>query len=153
MKKTFFLFILAFIQFGFTNAQSFIHLIDASGKAPTNEELTRLEIAAQQAINILPASDRPLFKIYDIGFYIPNVVTSGGTSQDWEKVKTNVENDPNSDYYLIFGRESNSELLNFKVRVKLKLPTTSIYSCLTEEERGNLEKYLEAVANENLDLP
>lgn len=138
---------------GFAHAQNFIPLTDASGMSLSPEEITSIETAAQQAIEVLPVADRPLFKVYDTGFYIHNVTMEGGIPTVWEQVKTKVENDTSSNYYLLFGRECSSQGLNTKIRVKLKLPTTAAYSCLTEEERGNLEKYIEHVANDNLNLP
>jgi hypothetical protein len=152
MKRSILTSLLALFLVGFAGAQTFIRLTDASGIAPTTEELSSIETAVQQAIDILPASDRPLFKVYDVGFYIHHNVVEGGIPPIWEQVKTDVENDQNSEYYLIFARESSSEGLNTKIRVKLKLPTSSAYSCLTEEERGNLEKYIEQVANDNLNF-
>ena len=142
----------ALFLLSFSNAQNFIRLLDASGVIPTTEEVSSAEFAAQQAINILPAADRPLFKVYDVGFYVHTPVTVGGIPPVWTEVKANIENDPASDFYLIFGRESSSEGLNTRVRVKLKLPTSSSYSCLTEEEKGNLERYIEQAVNANLGL-
>jgi hypothetical protein len=150
MKRSILTSLLALFLVGFASAQNFIRLTDASGITPTTEELSSIETAVQQAVDILPTADRPLFKVYDAGFYIHNIVMIGGIPPVWEQIKTDVENLPSSEYYLIFGRESSSEGLNTKVRVKLKLPTTSAYSCLTEEERGNLERYIEQVANDNL---
>jgi hypothetical protein len=152
MKRSILSFLSALFLVGFASAQNFIRLTDASGITPTAEEISSTESAVQVAINVLPVEDRPLFKVYDVGFYIHSVVTDGGILPVWESVKSNVENDQNSEYYLIFGRESSSEGLNSKIRVKLKLPTSSNYSCLTEEERGNLEKYIEQVANDNLNF-
>jgi hypothetical protein len=152
MKRSILTTLLALFLVGFASAQNFIRLTDASGITPTAEELSSIETAAQKAIDILPVADRPLFKVYDAGFYIHNVVMIGGVPPIWEQIKTDVENLPSSEYYLIFGRESSSEGLNTKARVKIKLPTTSAYSCLTEEERGNLEKYIEQVADDNLNF-
>jgi hypothetical protein len=152
MKKGILTSLLALFLVGFASAQNFIRLTDASGITPTTEELSSIETAAQQAIDVLPAADRPLFKVYDAGFYIHNVVMVGGVPPIWEQIKTDVENLPSSEYYLIFGRESGSEGLNTKIRVKLKLPTTSAYACLTEEESGNLERYIEQAANDNLNF-
>ena len=133
------------------NAQKFVPLTDASGIGLTTGQLTSLENAAQEAVNILPVTDQPLFRVYDVGFYVHTPATIGGIPEVWEQVMTNVENDPSSDYYLILGRESSNEGVNRRIRAKLKLPYSSEYACLTEDERGNLEKYIEQVANDNLD--
>jgi hypothetical protein len=152
MKRSILTALLALFLVDFASAQNFIRLTDASGITPTIEEINSIETASQQAIDILPAADRPLFKVYDVGFYIHNVVMIGGILPIWEQIKTDVENLPSSEYYLRFGRESSDEGLNTKIRVKLKLPTSSAYSCLTEEERSNLERYIEQVANDNLNF-
>lgn len=152
MKKSILTFLMALLLAGVASAQIFIRFTDkdASGTPLTTEQLNSIETAAQKAIDILPATDRPLFKVYDAGFYVHHAVMPGGVSPLWEQIKTEVENLPSSKYYLIFGRESSSEGLNNKIRVKLKLPTTSAYSCLTEDERLNIEKYIEQTANSNL---
>lgn len=151
MKKSTLTILLLLILFGFTNAQSYVQLTDASGIILSNSEKSTLENAAQDAIDILPNADRSVFKIYDVGFYIHSESTIDGIEPIWENIKADVENDPETEYYLIFGRESNSQGINKRIRVELKLPNSSNYSCLTQEERNNLQNYIEHAANENLD--
>lgn len=152
MKKSILTSLLTLLLVGFVSGQNFIRLTDASKLTLTTDELSSIETAAQQAIDILPIADQPLFKVYDIGFYIHSVVKTEGISPIWEQVKTDVENLTSSEYYLIFGRESSDKGVNTKIRVKLKLPTSSSFSCLTEEERDNLERYIEQAANDNLNI-
>lgn len=152
MKKGILTSLFALFLVVFTSAQSFVQITDESGVKLTAEELSSVEAAAQQAIDILPVADRPLFKVYDVGFYIHYPVTNEGISPVWEQIQADVENLSSSEYYLIFGRESSSTGLNKKIRVKLKLPQTSAYGCLTEEERSNLEKNIEQAANDSLDI-
>ena len=144
MKQKLIILIISLFLQNFLGAQNFIRLADLTGIDPTTEELSRVEKAIKEVTDIMPVQDRPLFKVYDVGFYIydQNVASS------WEDMKTKVENDPNSDYYLIFGRESTNDGLNTKIRVKLKLPNSQIYNCLTQEERDNLEKYIQKIAND-----
>lgn len=131
-----------------TDAQNFIRITDATIPPPSSAELSKIEFAIQQAIDILPNADKPLFKVYDIGFYVHNDNINSGVSPIWEKIKTETESDPISDYYLIFGRESNNNRQDSKIRVKLKLPSTIAFNCLSNEERENIEKYIEQVAND-----
>jgi hypothetical protein len=152
MKKSLITPLLVLLLACFASAQSFIPLTrtDASGVTLTADEVNRIESAAQQAIEVLPSADRSSFKVYDASFYVHSEVTAGGILPVWAQVWSEAESDPYSEYYLIFGRESNSQGANTRIRVKLKLPTSSAYSCLTTEERGNLGQYLEQVANDNL---
>lgn len=152
MRKSILATLLALFLIGIVSAQNLIRLTDASGIILTPGEISSIETAAQKAIEVLPAADQPLFKVYDVGFYVYNNIMLGGIPPIWEQIKTEVENNPNSEYYLIFGRESTSEGLNNKIRVKLKIPTTPAYICLTEEERSNMERYIEQVANDKLDF-
>lgn len=146
-KIIFSIFILMKIISG-TDAQNFIRITDATIPPPSSAELSKIEFAIQQAIDILPNADKPLFKVYDIGFYVHNDNINSGVSPIWEKIKTETESDPISDYYLIFGRESNNNRQDSKIRVKLKLPSTTAFNCLSNEERENIEKYIEQVAND-----
>lgn len=152
MKRNILTMLISILSIGITNAQNYVQLTDASGTKVSGSQLTILENAAQDAIDVLPAADAALFKIYDAGFYVHTESTIEGVTPIWDKIKADIENDPNSEYYLIFGRESNSQGLNRRIRVELKLPTTSAYDCLTEEERVNLGLYIEQAANDNLDF-
>jgi hypothetical protein len=116
MKRKITTLLFAFCTFFLLNAQKFVPLTDASGIGLTTGQLTSLENAAQEAVNILPATDQPLFRVYDVGFYVHTPATIGGIPEVWEQVMTNVENDPSSDYYLILGRESSNEWEDAKAR-------------------------------------
>jgi hypothetical protein len=96
MKKSILTFLMALLLAGVASAQIFIRFTDkdASGTPLTTEQLNSIETAAQKAIDILPATDRPLFKVYDAGFYVHHAVMPGGVSPLWEQIKTEVENLP-----------------------------------------------------------
>ena len=133
-------------------SQNYVTLINATNLELTSEQFDSLNYAAQKAIENLPSADQPLFKFYEAGLYVHSPSTAGGIPHVWIQAIDDVENDPASDYYLLLGRESNSEKVHYRIRAKLKLPYSSEYNCLSEEERNNLEKYIEQVANDNLHL-
>lgn len=130
--------------------QTFNVVAEMTGVAPTSQELADLQLASDSAKLELPTNLQNKFKAYDFGFYSMTRFYEGGYDAVWEKVKTDVEAKPESDFYVIFGRESSDAGPNTKIRVELVLPRTSQFECLTEEKRNNIEKYVQAVANQNL---
>lgn len=130
--------------------QNYIRLFDGSSVEPSTYEYSQLEGAIQNVINALPEADRTKFKVYDFGFYYLSEGFVGGFDAIWDKVIVDVEAKPESDYYVIFGRESTHLGLNSKVRVELKLPNSPDFDCLTDTTRNNVEKYVQARANQSL---
>lgn len=131
-------------------SQTYNVVADLTGVKPTTAQLADLELASDSAKLELPTTLQPKFKVYDFGFYSLSRNYEGGFDAVWEKVKTDVDAKAESDYYIIFGRESSDAGPNMKIRVELVLPRTSQFECLTEERRNNVEKYVQAVANQNL---
>ncbi len=137
---------------GFTSlsAQNYVRLFDATGVEPTEEEDLLLDAAVIESVSILPNNLQTSFKVFDTGFYLHSENMAGGIDAVWEKVKDDVASDSGNSFYLIFGRENNIDGANSKIRVELKLPSTTLFECLTEEKRNNVEKYVQAVANQNI---
>lgn len=134
------------------SGQNYYRLIDAASSPITSAEISSLNSVAAEAIDNLPSADRPLFKVYDVGFYAQSEYTTDGLERAWAYAQSVAENHPASEYYLVFGRENGGDRLNKNVRVELKLPTTQPYACLTAEARETLANSLAAVANENLHI-
>jgi hypothetical protein len=131
-------------------SQTFNVVAEMTGIAPTSQELVDLQLASDTAKLQLPPALQSKFKVYDFGFYSLTRNYEGGYDAVWEKVKTDVDAKTESDHYIIFGRESSDAGPNTKIRVELVLPRTSQFECLTEEKRNNIEKYVQAVANQNI---
>jgi hypothetical protein len=131
-------------------SQTFNFVADSTRIPPTSKELTDLETASNLVKAQLPSGLQPQFKVYDFGFYSLSRHIQGGYDAVWEIVKSDVAAKPESDYYIIFGREASDAGPDSKIRVELELPRTSQFNCLDDEKRNNIEKYVQAVANQNL---
>lgn len=131
-------------------SQNYIPLLDASGVEFSTLELNQLEDHSVKAINTLPESFRSTFKIYDFQFYLLNENFEGGTETTWELAKSDVDARTESDSYMLFGREINPQSLNVILNVELKLPQGQPFDCLDAEKRNNIEKYIQASANQKL---
>jgi hypothetical protein len=131
-------------------SQTFNVVADLSGLPPSSQEVSDLETVSNLAKAQFPADLHSKFKVYDFGFYSHSRHMQGGNDALWDKVKEDVAAKPESDYYIIFGREASDAGPNSNIRVELELPRTSQFNCLNEEKRNNIEKYVQAVANQNL---
>lgn len=140
------------LVFSGLRAQHFVSIVDASGVALSGTDRNRLENAVQDVRNVLPSNDRERFKVYDIGFYLHHEKTNVGIDYFWDRALYQIVTSGASDYYVVFGRESSDQGVNNHIRVAINLPTNSAFDCLTNEERNQLAKYVEAAANKNLHL-
>ncbi len=132
------------------SSQTYNIVAEMSGMHQTSQELTDLEAASNLVKAKFPSDLQSKFKVYDFGFYSLSRNMQGGYDAVWEKIKNDVAAKPESDYYVIFGREGSDAGPNTKIRVELELPRTSQFNCLDDEKRNNIEKYVQAVANQNL---
>lgn len=78
------------------------------------------------------------FKVFDIGFYAHAESMYGTTDQLWESAKTKAAS--LSQYYLLIGRELNSDGVYSRIRTDLVLPTTGVFHCINEN-------YLQVIKN------
>ena len=122
------------------SSQNYVRLFDATGIDPTEEEEVLIDAALIESVSILPNNLQTSFKVFDTGFYLHSESMVGGIDAVWEKVKDDVASDSGNSFYLIFGRENSIDGANSKIRVELKLPSTTLFECLTEEKRNNVEK-------------
>ncbi len=131
----------------------YIRLSDPSG-LNTDSCQVRLNTAACQLVESFPAAFQDSFKVYDFGFYLHNEVMEGGYPALFtEKV---AEIAGMSAYYLIFGKQTDSEGVYTRIWVDLKLPETGSFECMEEVERdiikGQVSRKTKMVyaANNNL---
>lgn len=100
-----------------------------------------LETAACDLRNSMPEEFRDKFKVYDFGFYSMTEYMQGGFQSVWDKVIAEVQAE--SEFYLVFGKQSDSKGVYSKFWISLNLPDRSNFSCLTPENRENILKGLE----------
>jgi hypothetical protein len=139
-------FLLFFVRI--THAQScYERLFDASGldTAPYQQAL---EDSACALRAVFPAEFQGLFKVYDVGFYLHNTVTSG-YPQVFETAKDTVAS--KSPYYLLFGKQTDQNGIYTRFWVDLKLPTTGKFGCIdlvSPTLRADIKRKIEYVTSE-----
>ncbi len=129
------------------NAQScYVRLFDASGITPTQYQLDALENAACRLRDSLPTAFQNQFKVYDFGFYLHNENMIGGYPEMFQTAITQVETQ--SQYYLLFGKQTDPNGIYTKFWYALKMPTTAQFSCMTALQREVYKKRVEVKTNE-----
>jgi hypothetical protein len=121
-------------------------IADMSG-IDTIPHRTQLENAACELKNAMPEEFRDKFKVYDFGFYSMTEYMQGGFQAVWDKVINDVKAE--SEFYLVFGKQSDSKGIYSKFWIGLNLPDRSNFSCLTPENRENILKGLEFSISSN----
>ena len=151
MKSTIQQFLILSFLFFFMHmlhAQScYERLFDASGldTAPYQQAL---EDSACALRAVFPAEFQGLFKVYDVGFYLHNTVTSG-YPQVFETAKDTVAS--KSPYYLLFGKQTDQNGIYTRFWVDLKLPTTGKFGCIdlvSPTLRADIKRKIEYVTSE-----
>lgn len=102
-------------------------IADLSG-FDTSPYQAELDIAACELRNAFPAEFQNQFKVYDFGFYSQNEFMQGGFQAVWDKVVSEIP----TDYYLIFGKQTDQTGIYTKFWVDIKLPSSSIFVCTDE---------------------
>ena len=130
-------------------AQScYLRLSDASGIVPTQDQLDTLEKAACRLRDSLPAAFQNSFKVYDFGFYLHNENMVGGYPETFQAAIAQVQ--AQSQYYLLFGKQTDQTGIYTKFWVALKLPNQDIFYCidqLSPSLRGDLTAKYGIIAN------
>lgn len=103
-------------------------IADMSG-FDTSPYQAELENAACELKNAFPAEFQDQFKVYDFGFYSQNEFMQGGFQAVWDKVVAEIP----TDYYLIFGKQTDRTGIYTKFWVEVKLPTTNNFSCFESD--------------------
>ena len=116
------------------NEGYYIELPNASGYQPPQAESAEataaLESAATAFIETLPTVYQDSIRVYGFGFYRADEVTSGGFSETMQRQIDKRKADKDRPYYLLFGKESNSEGLYTGISVDIHLPKSGIFECL-----------------------
>lgn len=116
---------------GRLNSQScYVRLSDASGITPTQYQIDALESAACRLRDSLPTVFQDSFKVYDFGFYLHNENMVGGYPEIFQAAITQVETQ--SQYYLLFGKQTDKSGIYTKFWVALKLPNQDIFYCIDQ---------------------
>jgi hypothetical protein len=108
---------------------------------------TQLENAACELKNSFPEEFRNKFKVYDFGFYSMTEYMQGGFQAVWDKVVLNAASE--SEYYLVFGKQTDHSGVYTKFWVAINLPDRSNFSCLTPENRTNIYQGIEYSVSAN----
>jgi hypothetical protein len=126
-------------------AQScYIRMTDASG-VNTDDFQPMLEAAACSLRAVFPSEFQQSFKVYDVGFYLQNPITTG-YPQVFEMARIDVA--AQSPYYLLFGKQTDKNGVYTKFWVDLKLPNTGKFGCidlLSPTLRSDIKKKVEYV--------
>jgi hypothetical protein len=110
--------------------------------------LDALERAACRLRDSLPTAFQNSFKVYDFGFYLHNENMVGGYPEMFQTAITQVETQ--SQYYLLFGKQTESTGIYTKFWVAMKLPNQDIFYCidqLSPSLRGDLTAKYGIIAN------
>ena len=130
------------------NAQSLIHLSDATGISISASEEAELQRAADSLIAAFPVAFQDSFKVYDCGLYLQQEHYQGGYPEVFGKLVEEAQS--KSKYYFILGRSIGSST---KIFVTLKLPTSGKFSCSNplerELEQVDFKFYADSLLNSN----
>lgn len=149
MKKglIFFLLYFLFISKGFT--QSYQVLAENTG-INIEAYLPLLVNEANKLIDSLPTTFQSDFKIYSIGFYLHSDKFVGGIPNEFQRAIDTV--DIKSPYSILFGRQSSEKESVVKYWLRLKLPTSGIFSCYTPADLSLIHTKLNGILNSNLSV-
>jgi hypothetical protein len=128
MKITIFVLGIIFSNIAYLQSQNcYQSFFDASGVQLSQQELAVLENTACRLIDSMPLVYQDSFKVFDIGFYLLNEVTSGYPAAFQKAIE---QAKATSKYYLLFGRQTDKLGINTKFWVDLRLPESDIFNCL-----------------------
>ncbi len=134
--------LIAFANFG--RSQSCYQVIADMSGFDISPYQTELESAACELKNAFPTEFQDQFKVYDFGFYSQNEFMQGGFQAVWDKVVSEIP----TQYYLVFGKQTDGTGIYTKFWIDLKLPTTGNFECFNQTQYNLLElSILEKVNN------
>ena len=116
-------------------------IADMSG-FDTSPYQAELEAAACELKNAFPTEFQDQFKVYDFGFYSLNEFMQGGFQSVWDKVVSEIP----TDYYLIFGKQTDQTGIYTKFWLAMNLPTSGNFECIdliAPGYRSSLRKKIE----------
>ena len=116
----------------------YVQLNDGSGFNTTPYQ-DSLELHAQALNMAIPVAMRPLFRVYDFGFYLHQEVTDGYPDV-FEKKRAEIAGI--TPYYLIFGKQTDKKGIYTKFWVEVKMPDTGCFSDVSNFQRENISLFL-----------
>jgi hypothetical protein len=147
MRHFILLFVLALSQ-SLTAQISYQRISDQSGYLPTTGQIAELEAAARRLLDSIPQPQRDSFGIFEVGFYLHNPVTDGGTPEAFQMaIAAAASRKP---YYILFGKQSDASGLCTRFWVDLELPLGGEFSCLNKisaQIRSDLAYKYQFIAN------
>jgi hypothetical protein len=132
--------LLAVASFG--QSQNCYEVIADMSGFDTSPYQAELETAACELKNAFPSEFQDQFRVYDFGFYSQNEFTQGGFQAVWDKVIAEIP----TQYYLIFGKQTDRTGIYTKFWFDLKLPNTGNFECIdliAPGYRSSLSKKIE----------
>lgn len=134
--------LIAFVNIG--QSQNCYEVIAGLSGFDTSPYQAELETAACELKNAFPEEFQDQFKVYDFAFYSQNEFMQGGFQAVWDKVVSEIP----SEYYLIFGKQSDKTGVYSKFWLKLNLPSSGNFECFNQTQYNLLElSILEKVNN------
>lgn len=134
------IFLIALANIGRT--QNCYQVIANKSGFDTSPYQAELESAACELRDVFPSEFQDQFKVYDFGFYYQNEFMQGGFQAVWDNVVSEIP----TDYYLIFGKQTDRTGVYTKFWLDLKLPTTGNFECIdliAPGYRSSLSKKIE----------
>ena len=118
--------LLAFANIG--QSQNCYEIIADMSGFDTSPYQAELETTACELQSAFPAEFQNQFKVYDFGFYSQNEFMQGGFQAVWDKVVSEIP----TDYYLIFGKQTDRTGIYTKFWFDIKLPDEWLNQCFDE---------------------
>jgi hypothetical protein len=119
-------------------------IADFSGIDNTSH-LAELESAACALRDSMPIELRNKFKVYDFGFYVFSKDLKGGNDPIFKQAVDKAKAE--SEFYVLFGKESNSDGIYTKFWFDMKLPNTARFTCMDSRYRSDLISKYKLLAN------
>ena len=129
-----------------SKAQCYLKYTDASGMPMLEYDLQTLKDSACALKNVFPIEVKDSFAVVDFGFYSHNQNMVGGYPEFMNLMIKRLATDPKTKYYLLFGRESNSDRPNTKIWVKVVLPYNTYFNCVWQDRQNILNESMRMVS-------
>lgn len=146
MKKSTVIFLFYFVLSFSLKAQCYLQKTEASGFNLAQFQAS-LNQAACSLKDSLPIEFQSQFKVLAYGLYTLAPSFNTGITSMLTKAKLEAENE--SQYYLLFVRESSSNGLFTKFHVEIKLPNTGAFSCVDSAKNQIIKQsVIQAINNQ-----
>lgn len=130
--------------FGF--GQKYIQDYNGLGMNLSQQSLNNIEAAIESAIAPMSFDDRSKFRVYDIGFYVHDTTKAEFPYQTFNTWVGSIEEETESDYYVIFGRFYVGEDVPPKILVNVKLPPV-VKECFASDDKYAIDDIIYNEAN------